>query len=142
MSKHTTPANTSTVSNLRATRVAVVQAAAFAVLRKQQEEARIVRRATAQHAKHQAYMIAVQQLAAEYGIDAAHTTLAVRPLRSAQQHAPSVQAGACKRVHALADLHIDRAATLAACKLEGINPATAATQYAVWNKGRKATMSH
>lgn len=142
MGKHTQQSNATApaANTLRATRVAVVQAAAYAALRTQQAAARMQRVAAAQHAKQQAYMLAVQQLAAQYGIDPAHNTLAVRTMRTAQQHAPSAQAGACKQVHTIAaQCNGNRAATLAACKLAGINPATAATQYA---KYRKAHMTN
>ncbi len=101
------------------------------------------RRAAAKHAAHtsatlhanqHAYMLEVQQLAAQYGMPVPNT-MSVRPFNKKQQHAPSAVAGACARVHALAVANQGvRSTTLAACKAEGINPATAATQYAKWHK--------
>ncbi len=122
-------------ATLRATRIARVQVALHAqrIAAKQQHYV-----AQTQHAKQQAYLHAVQQLAAHYGIDPAQNTIAVRAVNTVQQHAPSAVAGACKRVHEIAaQCNGVRSATLAACKAAGINPATAATQYA---KYRKANM--
>ena len=79
------------------------------------------------------YMLAVQQLAAQYNMPVPNT-MSVRPFNKPQQHAPSAVQGACAVVHALADQYKERSATLAACKERGINPATAATQYAKWKK--------
>jgi len=86
--------------------------------------------AATQAHNQQAYMLAVQQLAAQYGVPAP-TTLSVRSVAGTQKHAPSAQSGACAQVRALAAANnYNRAATLAACKAAGINPATAATQFA------------
>lgn len=113
------------VSALRAARTAAVTAAVTAIatqVRTQQRNAR----------KQQAYMLAVQQVAARYGMQVPNT-LSVRATGArAQQHAPSSTGGACKQVHAIAAANnYNRANTLAACKAAGINPATAATQYAL-----------
>lgn len=103
-------------------------------------------RTAAKQAKHQqvtaahnaaAYMQAVQQLATQYGLPA--PTLAKRAVRTTQLHAASTAQNPCKQVHAFADIHKTRAATLAACTAAGINPATASTQYAKWLKLNKAT---
>lgn len=90
-------------------------------------------------AKQQAYQLAVEQLAAQYGIPL-HQHVAPRansatvvPSRNqvlidGQYFTP------CKAVHELAAIHGNRKDTLAACKLHGINPATAATQWGVYKK--------
>lgn len=146
MSKHSQVPSTNTSApvvlhtahvpaTLRALRIARVQVALYAkhVAAKAQAHA-----ARTSAANRTAYMLAAQQLAAHYGIAAEHTTLAVRAVHTKQQHAPSAEAGACKRVHAIAaQCNGVRSATLAACAAAGINPATAATQYA---KYRKANM--
>lgn len=99
---------------------------------------RAARNAARSQARDQrTYMLAVQQLAAEYNMPVPNT-MSVRPFNKPQQHAPSAVQGACAVVHALADQYQDRATTLAACKEKGINPATAATQYAKWKKLQKA----
>ena len=121
-------------ATLRAVRVARVQAALLRnrIVAKQQAFA-----AQQQAAKQSAYMLAVQQLAAQYGVPVPNT-LSVRAHNNQQKHAPSAVQGACAQVHAIAaQCGGVRAATLAACKAAGINPATAATQYA---KYRKANM--
>lgn len=88
-------------------------------------------------ATQQAYMLAVQQLAAQYNMPVPNT-MSVRPFNKPQQHAPSAVQGACAQVHAIAVANQGvRAATLAACKAAGINPATAATQFAKWQKAQK-----
>lgn len=100
-------------------------------LRASKNEARRV--AATQHS----YMLAVQQLAAQYGLPVPNT-MSVRAYNNPQKHAPSAVQGACARVHAIAEQnHGVRAATLAACKEAGINPATAATQFAKWQKNQK-----
>lgn len=93
---------------------------------------RVMRVATAKHnANKAAYQQQVQQLQASYGVAA--TSSATRS-NTAQYARSSVQ-GACAAVHALAVQHGGvRAATLAACVAAGINPATAATQFAKWKK--------
>ena len=105
-------------------------------LRKSKNEARRVA------ATQSAYMLAVQQLAAQYGLPVPNT-MSVRPFNKPQQHAPSAVQGACGRVHALAEQNNGvRSATLAACKAEGINPATAATQFAKWQKAQRLAAAH
>lgn len=89
-------------------------------------------------ATQHAYMLAVQQLAAQHGMPVPNT-MSVRPFNKPQQHAPSAVQGACALVHELAEQNQGvRAATLAACVARGINPATAATQFAKWQKATKA----
>lgn len=124
--------------SLRATRIALVTSTLLA------------RRAAAKHAAHtsatlhanqHAYMLEVQQVSAKYGMPVPNT-MSVRPFNKRQQHAPSAQSGACARVHSIAvQCQGVRSATLAACKAEGINPATAATQYAKWHKAQQTTVS-
>lgn len=91
--------------------------------------ARVMRVATAKHLRNKAaFTLQVQQLQAQYGV--ASTQAATRT--NVAQHPRSAVAGACKQVHAIAAQYgYNRAATLAACKAAGINPATAATQFAV-----------
>lgn len=117
---------------LRAIRIAAVHAA----LRAKRTAHKLHLHVCATNAyKQQAYLAAVQQLAVSYGLDPAQNTVAVRSVHAKQNHAPSAQAGACARVHALCELHNGvRANVLAACKQEGINPATAATQYQRWKR--------
>lgn len=96
---------------------------------------RVMRVATAKHnANKQAYTLQVQQLQAQYGVAA--TSAATRT--NTAVHARSAVQGACAMVHQLAAQYGTRAATLAACKAAGINPATAATQYARY-KQQQAT---
>lgn len=90
-----------------------------------------------------AYMLAVQQLAAQYNMPVPNT-LSVRAYNNAQKHAPSAVQGACGRVHqiaseqaAIAGNNNVRKQVLQQCKAEGINPATAATQYAKWHKAQQ-----
>lgn len=121
-------------ATLRAVRVARVQAALH---RNRIAAKQVAHVAKVQAANNSAYLLAVQQLAAQYGV-AAPNTLSVRSVHTPQQHAPSTQPGACARVHAIAaQCNGVRSTTLAMCKQAGINPATAATQYA---KYRKANM--
>lgn len=89
-------------------------------------------------ATQHAYMLGVQQLAAQYGMPVPNT-MSVRAYNNPQKHAPSAVQGACSVVHTLAEQNQGvRSATLAACKAAGINPATAATQFAKWQKAQKA----
>jgi hypothetical protein len=121
-------------TTLRAVRIARVQVALHRnrIARKQTQ---YVAATTA--SKQQAYMLAVQQLSAQFGLPVPNT-LSVRAYNNPQKHAPSAVQGACAQVHAIAaQCGGVRATTLAACKAAGINPATAATQYA---KYRKANM--
>jgi hypothetical protein len=125
-------------ATLRALRVARVQVALYARRIAEKKQAYVAR---VQANNQRAYMLAAQQLAAQYGLDPAQNTLAVRAVHSKQQHAPSAAPGACARVHALAEQYKGvRADVLAACKLAGINPATAATQFAKWQKAQKAVV--
>jgi hypothetical protein len=140
MAKHT---NTSNNTNAQANNAAALAArvqANNAYVRMQQRIAAVQAQRAAKHAaritarKQAAYMQAVQQLAAQYGVPVPNT-MSVRAYNNAQKHAPSAVQGACARVHAIAaQYNGDRAATLAACKAEGINPATAQTQYAKYKK--------
>lgn len=124
------------VSALRTARITRVQQALF------------VRHIAAKHAKHvqatnvanqQAYTLAVQQLAAQYGVTVpanAQRTLLGSATNIAPKHAPSANQGSCALVHQLAAANgYNRKATLAAAAAAGVNPATAATQY---NVARKA----
>lgn len=121
-------------ATLRAVRIARVQVALHA---KRIAKKQAVHAAAASASKQQAYMLAVQQLAAQFGVPVPNT-LSVRAYNNPQKHAPSAVQGACAQVHAIAaQCGGVRATTLAACKAAGINPATAATQYA---KYRKANM--
>mgnify|MGYP003407644418 CR=1 FL=1 len=114
------------------------------VSRQQQRIARVQELRASKHAARQlartqqAYMLAAQQLAAQYGMPVPNT-MSVRAYNNVQKHAPSAVQGACARVHAIAEACGGvRAATLAQCKAEGINPATAQTQFAKWLKANKA----
>ena len=105
--------------------------AAALELRKQKHAARITART------NQAYMLAVQQLAAQYNMPVPNT-MSVRPFNNAQKHAPSAVQGACAVVHEIAAAcNGVRSAVMAECKARGINPATAATQFAKWQKKQK-----
>lgn len=115
---------------LRAARIAAVQAKMLQIAHAARAAAMHARKIAIQQTKQQSYMLAVQQLAAQYGV--APVTQQVRSVAGAQKHAPSAQSGACKKVHEIAAANnYNRAATLAACVAEGINPATAATQFAI-----------
>lgn len=95
--------------------------------------ARVARVANARANAHKgAYLLAVQQLAAQYGI-AVPTTLSVRSTGNTQVHAPSAVQGACAIVRGLvaANPTFTRKQVLALAQQQGINPATAATQYAL-----------
>ena len=118
-------------TTLRAIRVARIQVALHTKRITEKKQSYITKTL---HAKQQAYMLQVQQLAAEYGLPLPNT-LSVRNNSTAQKHAPSATAGACAQVHAIAAAHKgERKATLAACVVAGINPHTAATQYAKYRK--------
>ena len=112
------------------------------------QELRASKNAARRVAQQQAaYMLAVQQLAAQYNMPVPNT-LSVRAYNNAQKHAPSAVQGACGRVHAIADEQADiagnydvRKQVLQQCKAEGINPATAATQYAKWHKAKIAELN-
>lgn len=130
--KATDAANAAAIARMQQ-RIAAVQA-----LRASKNHARRV-------AKQQAaYMLAVQQLAAQYNMPVPNT-MSVRAYNSPQKHAPSAMQGACGVVHAIADRIAAEAGTLDVrravlqeCKATGINPATAATQYAKWHKAKVA----
>ena len=130
-----------TTKQAQATRTARLAAVHVAYRARAQAAKRTAHAAATQAANQSAYLLAVQQLAAQYGV-AAPTTLSVRASTHKQQHAPSAQSGACAQVHALAAANnYVRAATLAACKQAGINPATAATQFAVAKRNYLATQA-
>lgn len=120
-----------TTNALRAARIARLTTALLA----QRTASKAVVYATAQQASNQAqYMHAVQQLAAQYGVPVP-TTLSARSIATAQKHAPSAIQNPCAMVHTIAaQCNGVRSATLAACKAAGINPSTAATQYAAYRK--------
>lgn len=89
-------------------------------------------------ANKQAYLLAVQQLAAQYGLPA--PTQAQRPVRNTQQHSASTVPSACKAVHAIcaANPGAARKFVIDLCVKQGINPATAATQFGIYQKQQKA----
>lgn len=122
------------VSSLRAKRIAALQVACYAkrVASKQAKHA-----AATNAAKQAAYLVAVQQLAAQYGVPV--PTQAVRSVPTQQRFAPSSKPGACKQVHAIcaANPTSTRAQVLALCYAAGINPATASTQYALYRKAQQ-----
>lgn len=127
------PANTPAAvrtSALRTARITRVQQALF-VQHLAAKHAKYVQATTS--ANTQAYNLAVQQLAAQYGVTvpaAAQRTLLGSATNIAPKHAPSAQTGACATVRTLAVQHgFNRKATLQAAAAQGINPATAATQY-------------
>lgn len=80
-----------------------------------------------------AYMLAVQQLAAQYGMPA--PTQAQRAVNSVQRHAPSNIPGACKTVRTW--VAANPLATVQEAKeffANKINPATVATQFGIARK--------
>lgn len=82
----------------------------------------------AANANKAAYMFAVQQLAAQYGLPA--PTQAQRAVSTVQKHAASTQPGACKLVRAY--VAANPTASVAQVKAHfaaTINPATVQTQY-------------
>lgn len=92
--------------------------------------ARVLRVATAKHAANKAaYCAAVQQVQAQYGISAS----APRSNTNRAVHGASAVQGACAIVRGLvaANPQATRKQVLALAAAQGINPATAATQYAV-----------
>lgn len=124
-------------SAVRTARIAAVQQANNALVQQVRSAARVTRVQQIAHNKQQAYMLAVQQLAVQYGVPVPNT-LSVRAYNNPQKHAPSAVRGACAQVHAIAAQHNGvRSATLAACAAAGINPATAATQYAKYAKAAR-----
>lgn len=104
-----------------------------------------------QHAQQQAYMLQVQQLAAQYGMPAPNFGAQVSAYARANSEtiAPSntsvvVQGVAykpCKAVHALCatlPATATRAEQLQLCKDNGINAATASTQVGIYRKAAAA----
>ena len=110
----------------RAARIAAVQGALY----NQFKQAKQAKYQTASlKARQAAYMLAVQQLAAEHGLPAPNT-MSVRN-GSKQTYAPSNKPGACATVHELAaQYHYDRKATISAAIAQGINANTASKQFA------------
>lgn len=110
--------------------------------RQAHQQARVALRQAAQEqlANQQAFNMQVQQLAAQYGI--AINPAGIAPRANSATAKPSAATVCingtyytpCKAVHALAALHGNRKATLAACAAHGINPATASTQWGVYKK--------
>lgn len=113
------------------------------------KQALLVKRIAAKHATYVAavqsanmvqYNLAVQQLAAQYGVPAAQAGVAQRTLLGAAtnihtQQAPSAHTGSTARARAIAVASgFNRKVALAQCASEGINPATAATQYSIAKK--------
>lgn len=132
-------------ATLRAKRVAAVQQALHAkrLAAKHAKYVAVAHAYAAQQealAKQQAFNLAVQELAVQYGVPVEQLAAAPRANSATGQPSSSsimvngVYMTPCKAVHALADQYRERKATLAACKLHNINPATAATQYNVWRK--------
>lgn len=96
--------------------------------------------------QQKAYMLAVQELAVQFGMPVPNT-MSVRAYHNQQKHAPSAVQNACKTVHAIADDLYDQHGTLDlrkhvldACNLKGINKATAQTQYGKWLKNKKESL--
>lgn len=136
----TAPVTVLQPATLRAKRIAAVQVALHARYRTGKRNAHI--QATHSANLH-AYQLRIAELQAEYGITAANPQIAGSAVQRATQHAPSkalvlvngVQYPPVKAVHALYVLHNGvRKAVLAAAHELGINPSTAATQYAVAKK--------
>lgn len=119
MSKQTLQGNAATRN---AQRIAAVQQ-----LRASKHTARITAR------NKQAYMLAVQQLATQYGLPA--PTQALRSVSSVQKHAASTVKGACGIVRAY--VTANPLATVQQVKQHfsaTINPATVATQFNIARK--------
>ena len=128
-------------SALRTARIATAHALQQA-MRNTLRSARLQQiNATKLHAQQQAYLAAVQALQQQMGITAP-ITVAVRAggLRT-QTHAQSAVQGACSIVRALVlnNPTQPRAWVLQQAALQGINPATASTQYQVARKQLLAT---
>lgn len=117
---------------VRAARVDAVQAALY------------TRRAAAKLAMHiqatkvanqKAYLAAVAALATQFGVDHTERLVNGNATNIVTKAAPSANSGAVHRVRAIAaQFNFDRKAALAQCAVEGINPHTAATQYAYAKK--------
>lgn len=120
----------------RAARLSACATANATYAKQARSAARTARKQAVQATKQQAYMLAVQQLAAQYGVPVP-TTLSVRAqgINRAQVHAPSTIQGACGVVRAW--VAANPLATRAMClqHFNGtINPATVSTQYAIARK--------
>lgn len=101
--------------------------------------------ARVQQRNQQAYLLAVQQLAAQYGVTAPVQTVALNARANSATVAPStalvsvqgVQYKPCAAVHALCatlPATATRAQMLQLCKDNGINAATASTQVGIYRK--------
>ena len=140
-------------TTLRATRVQAVKQALYAMRNAAKRATHSALQASANHA---AGMLALQQVAAQYGLtlptmqttgaSVAHAPLAggARTLfgsatNIAPKKAPSIAPGSCNKVHIIAaQCGYNRSLTLQQCALVGINPSTAATQF---NLARKANIA-
>lgn len=120
-------------SSLRAARIARVQVALHARYR----AAKLDKHNNANtHAKQQAYMLAVQQLAASMGVPVPNT-LSVRNIATPQQHAPSNVQGACATVRAFVHANPTLTRKQVQQHFSGtINPATVSTQYQLAKQGK------
>lgn len=128
MGKHTSNNTT------RATRLQAVAAATQAIVQGVRVAARNARKQAAQASKQQAYMLAVQQLATQYGVPVPNT-LSVRAVAGAQKHAPSTVQGACSVVRAWVAANPTATRAQALQHFAGtINPATVSTQFAAARK--------
>lgn len=137
-----------TVANaqsLRARRVALVQTQRAVKYRAAKLQAHNVAQAAwvaqqQQLQQTQAFNLAVQQLAAQYGVAINPTSVAPRANSATVQPSSNVVLvnGVYLRpvaaVHAIAAQYNNRKQTIAACLAAGINPATAATQWGVYKK--------
>lgn len=148
--QHTTNSKAATITTTVQAAPALHTVAAPATLRAQ----RVARVQVALHAKHiaakqakyqtityatklAAYNAAAAQLAASMGLPVPAPAVTRTSVNStnAPKHAASGVTGACAVVRALAAANgYNRKATLAAAAAQGINPATAATQYAIAKK--------
>lgn len=127
MGKHNTP-------NTRSARIAAVQAAHNTIALQVRSTQRAARVQAATIANQQAYMLAVQQLATQYGVPVPNT-LSVRAVAGAQKHAPSTVQGACGIVRAWVAANPTATRAQALQHFAGsINPATVSTQYAAARK--------
>lgn len=131
--------NSNKAKQTRAARIAAVCNA----YRARARNAKLAQHAAAQQqAQHAAGMLAMQQLAAQYGLPAPVFGAAPNARANSATAQPSVAMvningtmhKPTKAVHVLAAMHITRKATLAACAAHGINPATASTQFGVYQK--------
>lgn len=116
-------------TTLRAQRVARVQVALHAhrIAAKQAKYASVT-----YATKLAAYNAAAAQLAASMGLPMPTPAKATSGPAKAPQQGVASPSGACATVRALAVANgFNRKATLAAAAAQGINPATAATQYAI-----------